>query len=150
MGGRGIPPLEFYIHGLEMCMKDIVESTDSDRNVVTLRLYTDDGSLSAFRELPRYISNNFYSKWGGIPYIVTSEATDPFWAWPFMAHSDYLVIPPSTFSITAGIFGNPNTKVVHWKQWIDERVAAGDTFWCDLISGLPEKLDHECRLWGCV
>lgn len=45
----------------------------------------------------------------------------------------YLISCPSTFGIWAGILGD--SLIVHSRRWVEQRVEAGDKFWCDLYCG---------------
>ena len=117
-------------------------------SVDSFALFTDDLSLDSFKRVKYYLlsedidfsegtrSLQIPSHWAGSNYI------DDF---SFMSECDYIISSPSTFCISAGFIGRKK-KIIHSKEWAEDRVNNGDGFWADLLEGGNE----DYSVWSLV
>ncbi len=62
-----------------------------------------------------------------------------------MSHCDYMISSPSTFNIVAGMVGK-NKKIIHSKEWLDNRKTKNDRFWVELL----ENQDQDYSVWELI
>lgn len=144
--GKGILPSDYYIKAFVICLEEI--SYSGPQEILHIDLHTDDTNLESYKKFTNFLKslNSIHARIHiTYPSFYGSDIRD----WQFMCQADYIISAPSTFSITAGAVGKKK-KIVHSKDWINWRVAENDQFWCDLTSSLPEKVDHEYKLWRMV
>ena len=51
----------------------------------------------------------------------------------YMTECEYIISSPSTFCMTAGFIGRKK-KIIHSKNWVEDRVGKNDIFWVDLLN----------------
>lgn len=86
-------------------------------------LFTDDTSLKSYIEVKDCLKNKecFFS----------GDFIDDF---SKMSECDYIISSPSTFCICAGFIGKQK-KIIHSKDWVENRANKNDKFWVDLLNG---------------
>ncbi len=110
---------EYYLNAVDS-IKDEVDK---------FILLTEDESLPSYAAVEKYFEDE------GIEYdIGDNQRSNYLEDFKIMAACDYTVSSPSTFCICSAMIGN-ETKVIHSKDWIDNRVNVEDKFWVDLNNG---------------
>ena len=56
-----------------------------------------------------------------------------------------MISSPSTFNIVAGMVGK-NKKIIHSKEWLDNRKNKNDRFWVELL----ENQDEDYSVWELI
>lgn len=95
--------------------------------VDTFILFTDDQGLSSITATSEYLSSQ------DINFTVAS-AENYINDFSFMSECDYIISSPSTFCICAGFIGKKK-KIIHSKNWVEDRANRNDKFWVDLLNG---------------
>ena len=111
---KAILPAEYYITALESL--DTLGPGTSQ-----VRVCVDDPSHPALSDLQDFLAAKGLSQ----PAV---KCPDPFQCdLAAMAESDVLVSSPSTYALVAGMLGAP--RVIHSRDWIENRVSRGEEFW---------------------
>tara|TARA_R110000824_G_scaffold216193_2_gene402805 strand:+ start:7323 stop:8042 length:720 start_codon:yes stop_codon:yes gene_type:complete len=94
-------------------------------------LFTDDQNMPQFKSvLKKLQDSNLSYSFGQNTADRGSFAAD----FLLMSQCEYMISSPSTFNIAAGFVG-VEKKIIHSKDWIDNRVERNDKFWIDLANG---------------
>jgi hypothetical protein len=108
-------------------------------------LFTDDLSLPSFKGVSEMLEQI------GLPFKIGGQSGTERYNNTYiedfaeMSECDYIISSPSTFCISAGFIGK-NKKIIHSREWVNERASSGDTFWADLLHGGNE----DYNIWKLV
>ena len=117
---KAILPADYYIAALES-----IDTLGSDSWQV--RVCVDDAGHPALSDLQDFLTGRGVLN----PRV---NCADPFQCdLAAMAESDVLVSSPSTFALVAGMLGTP--RVIHSREWIENRVGRGEEFWRRIGNG---------------
>jgi len=122
----------YYLDAIEL-IKDKV-----DRFI----LFTDDVNLPSYHEVEDKFENE------EIKYSIGENSSDRLnYIGDFkkMCECDYIISSPSTYCICAGFIGKYK-KIIHSKEWLENRTNVGDKFWVDLYNGG----NNDYRIWKLV
>ena len=104
------------------------DSIEEVRGLVdSFALFTDDPNLPSVTMVKEHLSSqgiNFTE--GGRENYINDFS--------FMSECDYIISSPSTFCICAGFIGKQK-KIIHSKNWVEDRASKNDKFWVDLLNG---------------
>jgi hypothetical protein len=117
-------PASYYLSAIEACEKEFTE----DKKYI---LCTEDTSYGPFNEIKQFLENEKKQYDLG---PATKENKHFYYDFNKLANSDVIVSSPSTFSICAGFLAKEK-KVIHSKEWIDNRLNVKDKFWVQLNKG---------------
>ena len=108
--------------------KYYIKSVEEVRDIVSsFALFTDDMGLYSFQKTKKYLEEH------ELDFIVGhshNELADLI----YMSECGYIISSPSTFCICAGFIGKKK-KIIHSKNWVEDRASKNDKFWVDLLNG---------------
>lgn len=122
----------YYIKSIDMIK-------DSVKHFV---LFTDDETLASFSQVRTKLKNE---------NIIFSEGQNTcnrqnyIKDFSYMSECDWIISSPSTFCICAGFVGKKK-KIIHSKNWVEDRASRNEQFWVDLLNGGNE----DYSMWGLV
>ena len=108
----------------------------------TFYIFTDDKNLKSYQSVVECLEKRSKNiKFG----MNTPDRTNYIQDFSTMSECDYIISSPSTYCICAGFIGKKK-KIIHSKNWIDDRVNKEDKFWVDLLNGGNE----DYSLWRLI
>ena len=110
---------DYYIESIKLIENEVDE----------FLIFTDDESLDSYNNVEVYFEDK------NIKYDIGDNVRSNYINdFKLMTTCDYIISSPSTYNICAGFIGK-HKKIIHSKEWIDNRVNANDKFWVDLSNG---------------
>ena len=134
--GEGILPTSYYMS----CIDILIEE-----NIEDVIINTDDHTMISLLEVVKKLKST------GMNVIYDAEdnknSTESFIK-DFLSFSnaDIIISAPSTYAITASMFGRRKKKIIHSKYWLDIRLKENSTYWNDLLDG--SRADY--NIWKLV
>jgi hypothetical protein len=124
-------PLKYYTDSI-----DFIKDEYSSKKI-KFHVFVNDDTYDVYHKVIKYLKDD---------EIILGNVNDYIKDFLVISECDIIVMPPSTYSISASFCGKKNKKTIHSKQWMDYSISNNDIFWVDLNNGGNDNF----KLWKII